>query len=317
MLKVSQPCCIPSNERLIDLHSSILTSLERPRATKGSLNNMVKLDGGCFWMGSENASNILSDGEAPERFVTLNPFYISRYPVTVEQFAEFVSSTGYRSEAECFGWSFVFRNHLPADRAGSWAFETPWWVRIDGADWCHPEGLGSSASARQHHPAIHVSWNDATAYCNWAGLRLPTEAEWEFASRGGLDRKDFPWGEELTPNGVHMCNVWQGSFPELDEGEDGFTGVAPADTFRPNGFGLYTTIGNVWEWCRDYFDATTHLCSTTLNPVGPPTGISRVLKGGSFLCHESYCRRYRNPARVGNSPDTSSGNIGFRVARDL
>jgi formylglycine-generating enzyme required for sulfatase activity len=281
----------------------------------GSLENMVRLEGR-FWMGSEFPGAFPRDGEGPVRQVTLRPFFISKFAVTNERFAEFVRNTGYRTEAERFGWSFVFRNHVPeALRAGEMP-GTPWWVRVNGADWAHPEGPNSSALDRDNHPVVHVSWNDAQAWCEWAGYRLPTEAEWEYAARGGFEQKTYPWGDELTPRGRHMCNIWQGRFPECDRGEDGFTAVAPVDSFDPNGFGLFNAVGNTWEWCADYFDPVWHIQATRADPTGPPHGIKRVNKGGSYLCHQSYCWRYRNAARTGTDPDTSTGHIGFRVVRD-
>jgi len=288
---------------------------------------MVRLEAARFHMGSESPEAFPTDGEGPVRLVALSAFYISKFAVTNRQFADFVRATGYRTEAERFGWSFVFRNHVaeparpstqhpaPSTAARS-AAGTPWWVRVDGADWAHPEGPDSSVAGRPHHPAVHISWTDAMAYCTWAGYRLPTEAEWEYAARGGLDQKTYPWGDELTPAGRHMCNIWQGVFPDTDLGEDGFTTVAPADAFPANGFGLHNAVGNTWEWCADYFDPLWHIQATRHDPAGPPTGATRVTKGGSYLCHESYCRRYRNAARTGTAPDTSTGHIGFRVARD-
>jgi len=283
----------------------------------GSLENMVRIDAGAFHMGSESPAPFPADGEGPVRRVTLGGFYISKYAVTNEQFAEFVRRAGYRTEAERFGWSFVFRNHVAPVRRGPSPPGTPWWVRVDGADWQHPEGPDTSLRDRRDHPVVHVSWSDAAAYCAWAGYRLPTEAEWECAARGGLERKIYPWGDELTPEGRHMCNVWQGEFPDRDLGEDGFTSVAPVDSFQPNGFGLHNTVGNTWEWCGDYFDPSWHVEAARLDPVGPPSGDSRVMKGGSYLCHKSYCWRYRTAARTGTPPDTSTGHIGFRVVRDL
>lgn len=267
-------------------------------------------------MGSDSPDTFPSDGEGPVRKVTISSLYFSSRPVTNEEFAIFVRKTNYKTEAESFGWSFVFRNHS-SEKDSPYPPGTPWWLKIDGASWAHPEGRDSSIANRQRYPVVHVSWNDAIAYCQWAGVRLPTEAEWEYAARGGLAQKRFPWGDELCPNGRHMCNVWQGKFPECDLAEDGFTNVAPVDSFEPNGFGLYNMVGNTWEWCGDHFDATWHVGAHPVDPVGPPQGMHRVLKGGSFLCHESYCNRYRVSARTGNAPDTSSAHIGFRVVRDI
>ncbi|MEO8662787.1 MAG: formylglycine-generating enzyme family protein [Bryobacteraceae bacterium] len=310
------PCCVPSNRRLVHLHSSITTSLARPRAMGGSREGMIRLDGGPFLMGSDAADAFPADGEGPARVVTVSPFFIGKYPVTQAQFGEFVVRTGYRTEAERLGWSFVFRNHLTGSRGPS-APESPWWHRTDGAAWNHPYGPDGPNAGFADHPVVHVSWNDASEYCAWAGVRLPTEAEWEYAARGGLEGKEYPWGDDLNPGGVHLCNVWQGEFPDRDTGEDGFTGTAPVDSYQPNRFGLHTLVGNTWEWCYDNFDRDWHVEATKRDPVGSPAGTLRVLKGGSYLCHDSYCRRYRNAARTGNTPDTSTGHIGFRVVLDV
>jgi formylglycine-generating enzyme required for sulfatase activity len=310
------PCCAPTKLRLSQYAASIQASGARARATAGSLENMVRIEGGAFHMGGESPAPFPADGEGPVRRVTLSAFHISKFAVTNEQFCEFARRAGYRTEAERYGWSFVFRGHILPERYGPAHPGTPWWVRVDGADWSHPEGPDTSIRERPLHPVVHVSWNDAAAYCAWAGFRLPTEAEWECAARGGLDRKIYPWGDELTPAGRHMCNIWQGEFPERDLGQDGFTAVAPVDSFAPNGFGLHNSVGNAWEWCADYFDPAWHIDATRLDPVGPPSGDTRVMKGGSYLCHESYCWRYRNAARTGTPPDSSTGHIGFRVARD-
>jgi formylglycine-generating enzyme required for sulfatase activity len=292
-------------------------SQNRPLAVGGSLENMVRLEGGRFLMGSEASEALPDDGEGPVRRVTLAPFHISKYAVTNEQFAEFVRGSGHRTEAERAGWSFVFRNHVPEGLRGPAMPGTPWWVRVDGADWKHPEGPDSSIEGGPHHPVVQVSWNDAVVYAAWAGYRLPTEAEWEYAARGGLEQKTYPWGDEFMSGGRHMCNIWQGTFPDVDLGEDGFTGPAPVDSFEANGLGLFNAVGNVWEWCADFFDPAWHVLATPIAPMGPPSGTEHVMKGGSYLCHASYCWRYRNSARTGTQGDTSTGNIGFRVVRDV
>ena len=166
-------------------------------------------------------------------------------------------------------------------------------------------------------PAVHTSWNDAAAFAEWAGKRLPTEAEWEYAARGGLAQKTYPWGDELTPGGRHLCNIWQGEFPHLDSGDDGYTAPAPVDAFPPNGYGLYTITGNAWEWCADWFHPSYHVTATRINPVGPRDGATKVMKGGSYLCHRSYCNRYRVAARTSNTADSTTTNISFRCVRDV
>ena len=251
--------------------------------------------------------------------VTVDAFLIDRHPVTNARFREFVNATAYRTEAEVFGWSFVFWSHIPKARFRELVSDTvvgaSWWCKVNGAYCDAPEGPGSSTKGRTDHPVVHVSWNDAMAFCRWSGLRLPTEAEWEYAARGGLEQKIYPWGDKLRPGGAHVCNIWQGEFPRIDTGEDGYAGTCPVEAFPPNGFGLYSVAGNAWEWCRDWF-------SQGFSRRWPPcssdrTGrrvSKRVMRGGSFLCHKSYCNRYRVAARTSNSPDSSTANIGFRCA---
>jgi formylglycine-generating enzyme required for sulfatase activity len=315
------PCCAPTKLRAAVLLTSRVASAERWRATSGSTEGMTKLDGGQFLMGSEDADSIAADGEGPIRPVRVDPFYLDTFPVTNRQFAEFVQATGYVTEAERFHWSFVFEGHLRHRPAvAESAIHPPklhWWLKIDGADWRHPEGPESNLDARPNHPVVQVSWNDAEAYAKWANKRLPTEAEWEFAARGALEQKRFPWGDDLTPEGRHLCNIWQGDFPTLDLAEDGYDAPAPVDAFPPNGYGLYSITGNTWEWCSDWFSPDFHLMATRENPVGPNAGAGKSMRGGSYLCHASYCNRYRVAARTQNTPDSATTNIGFRCAMDL
>ena len=182
-----------------------------------------------------------------------------------------------------------------------------------GATWDHPGGPLSDLTGLGDHPVVQVSWNDAVAYCQWALRRLPTEAEWEYASRGGLDGARYPWGDDLLVKGQWNCNIWQGTFPTQNTIEDGWLTTAPVRSFTPNGFGLWQTVGNVWEWCSDRFDPSYYAVSPTASPAGPPLGGTRILRGGSYLCHDSYCNRYRNSARSSNSVDSSTGNGGFRT----
>jgi formylglycine-generating enzyme required for sulfatase activity len=281
---------------------------------------MVHLDGGGFLMGTDTTEGFPADGEGPVREVIVDPFYIDATPVTNAAFREFVLATSYQTEAERYGWSFVFKGHIAAEDRARIAEDTvygaEWWLKVNGASWQRPEGPDSNIETRSDYPVVHVSWNDAAAYAEWAGKRLPTEAEWEYAARGGLEQRLYPWGDELTPGGQHLCNIWQGKFPDVDTAEDGYAGTAPVSAFPPNGYDLYTITGNAWEWCSDWFHPTFHTLATRLNPSGPLSGRTKVIKGGSYLCHQSYCNRYRVAARTSNTPDSTTTNMSFRCVRD-
>jgi formylglycine-generating enzyme len=288
-----------------------------PAAAAGDGARLVRLEGGTFLMGTDDRDGFPADGEGPARRVRVDPFEIDPLCVSNARFARFVAETGHVTEAERYGWSFVVAILLPDGFPDTRAVQqAPWWRQVMGASWRHPEGPHSDLADRAGHPVVHVSWNDASAYCAWAGLRLPTEAEWEYAARGGLEGRRLPWGDELTPEGRWRSNIWQGTFPGHNTAEDGYVGTAPVDAFAPNGFGLHNVSGNVWEWCADWFHPTFHRTASPENPVGPPAGQARVIRGGSYLCHDSYCNRYRVAARSSNTPDSSTGNMGFRCARD-
>jgi formylglycine-generating enzyme len=266
-------------------------------------------------MGADGAEAYDADGEGPVHDVQLTAYRIATHCVTNTEFGRFVDATGYRTEAERFGWSFVFGGLLPDDFEETAAVASaPWWRQVNGADWCHPEGPQSGVGDRGEHPVVHVSWNDATAYCAWSRTRLPTEAEWERAARGRRVGAAFPWGDDLEPGGEHRMNVFQGVFPGANAGDDGWFGTAPADAYEGNDFGLCNMTGNVWEWCADWYDPAFYLRSPRVDPAGPADGTTKAMRGGSYLCHASYCRRYRVSARSASSPDSSAGNVGFRVA---
>jgi len=288
----------------------------------GRTAGMKLIVGGEFFMGNERDYGFPLDGEGPVHAVQLAPFWMDATCVTNEQFNEFVGATGYKTEAEHFGWSFVFIGHFTeAQRSKSVRLVvqgSEWWCRVEGASWRHPEGPGSNIKKRWSHPVVQVSWADAQAYCAWAGKRLPTEAEWECAARGGMGQGNrFPWGDELEPAGRHMMNVWQGTFPTHNIEADGHYGTAPAKSYKANSYGLYQMTGNVWEWCWDWFDAGYYRVSPTLNPIGPISGERRTMRGGSYLCHASYCNRYRVDSRSANTPDSATTNLGFRCVRDV
>ena len=305
-------------------------------------SDMVWIKGGTFLMGSDDPDSRSS--EKPAHKVKVDGFWIDITEVTNRQFSEFVQATGYITTAEKKpDWnelkkqlppgtpkpsndllvpaSLVF---IPPDHAVNLNDYSQWWKWVPGASWKHPEGPQSNLKGRWDYPVVHISWNDAVAYCKWAGKRLPTEAEWEYAARGGLVQKKYAWGNEFTPSGHYMANTFQGRFPYQNKALDGYAGLAPVKSFPPNNFGLYDMIGNVWEWVIDWYDVKAYSENSVqeilVNPKGPdrpynpsePYSLERVSKGGSFLCASDYCSNYRPSARQGTSYDSGMSNLGFR-----
>jgi formylglycine-generating enzyme len=289
---------------------------------------MVWIPGGEFWMGSETGF----DDEKPRHKVYVDGFWMDRTEVINAQFAKFVAATGYLTIAERKPDAKEFPNVPPEDLVPfSAVFVEPpppvdlnnplqWWKRVNGADWRHPAGPRSSITGKDNVPVVHIAWTDAAAYATWTGKRLPTEAEWEFAARGGLDRKRFTWGDELKPGGKWMANIWQGEFPTHNTAEDGYKGTAPVASYPPNGYGLHDMAGNVWEWCADWYQPDYYRLSPDRNPRGPEAGSPdpvdgkprRVRRGGSFYCSDQYCRRYLPSARDASPPDSGASHTGFR-----
>jgi formylglycine-generating enzyme required for sulfatase activity len=267
---------------------------------------MVKIPAGPFSMGTNNALAYPADGEGPKRTVVLDEFWIDDAAVTNQAFSEFINATGYQTEAEITGWSFLpefLVSELDTDFLLGRSSSTPWWIGVKGANWRSPQGPNSSFNELLDHPVVHISWDDAQAFAQWSGKRLPTEAEWEKAARGGRENSLYAWGDELMNDGQHACNIWQGDFPTTNSGDDGYLSTAPVYSFQPNGYGLYNVCGNVWEWCQDSWS-------------NPDSDESKVIKGGSFMCHDSYCNRYRLSARTSHPRNGFTAHIGFRCVAD-
>ncbi len=306
-----KPCCVPSREA--PACGNARSADAAVAAGRPGQHDLVQLPGGSFLMGSSAADGFPADGEGPPREVKVSPFRIGATTVTNAQFNDFVRATGFITQAEEAGSSFVFylqvaqalRNSIRAHPQG-----LPWWLEVGDACWQRPEGPGSTVRGREDHPVVHVSWHDAQAYCRWAGVSLPTEAQWECAARGSLHSQRYPWGDVMPAD--PPCNIWRGVFP--NEPAAGWTpGTMRVCAHPANGFGLYAMSGNVWEWCEDWFTPEYHRVTGATDPLyGQPTG-RRATRGGSFLCHESYCNRYRVGARGSNTPESSASNQGFRV----
>lgn len=276
--------------------------------------NTVDIPGGQGFLGT-NTPHIPSDEEGPLRENEITPFRMMRTAVTNRMFCEFVEATQYKTEAEHFGWSFVFNTENTLN-AQSVSADTPWWKQTQGAYWQKPDGVQLLDDSLEHHPVVHVSWNDANAYARWAGGRLPLEREWEHAARGGQGDIPFPWGSaEPAEISFTPCNIWQGSFPQHNSAADGYKMTAPAESYEPNAFGLFNMCGNVWEWTAQSYKVRAH--SSQARAFKKRMRGTKVLKGGSFLCHRSYCYRYRIAARTGNTPDSTTSHQGFRLVFDM
>lgn len=312
-------CCTPKGRRGEAVAERTAPALARRasddlKARVAAL--MVPLKGGFFEMGAAQG-RYPDDLDSPPRRVFVSPFSLARSTVTNSLFAAFVAESGYRTTAETEGWSFVF--HLFLSDPGGYPehpVQTPWWRAVGGACWAAPAGPGSHWQERADHPAVHLSWLDAQALAAFTGARLPSEAEWEFAARGGLKGRRFPWGNDLVPASGHRHNTWQGRFPTLNTQDDGFAGTCPAEHYPPNGYGLYNMTGNVWEWTATRFGPLPEGARglPPRDPQGPADGPGMVIRGGSHLCHASYCERYQVHSRSHSTPDSSTGHMGVRLA---
>lgn len=315
---------------------------------KAAPPGMMWVPGGTYTRGTNDSGSGSFPAERPAHPVSVHGFWMDKTEVTNEDFAKFVSATGYLTTAETTPTlEEIMKQVAPGTPPppvealvpGALVFTPPghavelndegqWWTWVPGANWRQPDGPGSHIKGKDKHPVVMVSWFDAQAYAKWAGKRLPTEAEWERAARGGLENNTFIWGNEFEPEGRIMANTWQGTFPHDNTLEDTFAGSSPVASFAPNGYGLYDMGGNVWEWCSDWYQLDLYRTIDTAkpqdNPQGPakssnpnhPYQQERAIRGGSFLCHASYCSSYRPSARLGNTPDTGMSHLGFRCVKD-
>ncbi|TFV97595.1 formylglycine-generating enzyme family protein [Algoriphagus kandeliae] len=349
--KIVLSCSVPfliiacNQEKKTENQAEKFTISSQNKPKEEAPKDMVWIPGGEFTMGTDEVNAYAA--ERPAVNLSVDGFWMDIHEVTNREFAEFVESTGYITVAERKPEWEELKKQLPPGTPkpddsvlvpGSMVFSPPpypvplqdislWWKWVDGASWKHPEGPDSDLKGRENHPVVHIAYEDAEAYAKWAGKRLPTEIEWEFAARGGMNGKRFAWGDELTPNGQFLANTFQGTFPNENTGKDGFIGTSPVKTFAPNTFGLYDMIGNVWELTSDWYDALKYArlagqapkLDAGMNPCynpDNPYAMERVIKGGSFLCAENYCVNYRPSARQGHAYDSGTSNVGFRLVKD-
>jgi len=338
----AKPQARPAPAKVTTAEASALTATDtawipkiNPNKPAGHAHDgMIWIPGGEFWMGADDSH--MTDAK-PWHRVYVDGFWMDKTEVTNEQFEQFVKATGYVTVAEIKPRLEDYPQAKPENLvAGSVVFSPPdhevelgnhfqWWSYVAGANWRHSNGPASDIQNRKNHPVVHIAYADALAYCKWAGKRLPTEAEFEFASRGGLDRKRYDWGDEFMPGGKHMANTFQGHFPDMNTGEDGYTATAPVASFPPNNYGLFDMAGNVWEWTSDWYRADYYQTlaasgQVVVNPTGPadsfdpaePGVVKRVMRGGSFLCTDQYCSRYMAGGRGKGEPDTGTNHLGFR-----
>jgi len=312
-------CCTPRREphhRADNGAETIRADIDnKPVVAASTAHPVMPIPGGMGYIGTDKPIFAL-DEEAPYRGRAIKPFWMDESAVTNARFAAFVEATGYQTEAEQFGNSFVFYGFLDDQTdTGNAVAAVPWWRMIAGACWHQPAGPDSNISPLPDHPVVHISWHDAMAFAHWAGGRLPTESEWEHAARGGLGDVAYPWGDE-APDDEHLlaCNIWQGDFPNMNTNADGYYGTAPARSFAANGYGLFNMVGNVWEWTAQSFKVRS--LKKAIRQAHQDRQGFKICKGGSYLCHASYCHRYRIAARTANSPDSKTGHTGFRLVYD-
>lgn len=300
-------CCTPSRA---GNRASLGT--DQPPGVVQHPQPTANVPGGRALVGT-HAPLIADDGEGPTRTKRVAPFRITTTTITNATFARFIAETGYMTDAERLEWSFVFHSDVPKSIAETQAVvSTEWWRKVDGATWANIHGSDTAAATLPDHPVVQVSWNDALSFAAWCGGRLPSEAEWEHAARGGLGDVRYPWGDNDPDDDTFQpCNIWQGRFPTLNTAADGWRHTAPAQSFEPNGYGLYNMVGNVWEWTAEPFRVKS-LKKSALQRRDALRGL-KLLKGGSYLCHRSYCFRYRIAARTSNTADTTTPHTGFRV----